>query len=104
MPGDTASLVDNIWNEDTTGHYTSPNMAWAASQSGGGSSNWTTAQVDTALNRLLVIKDTTYATLDTLQNAGSDLRGGGTATVDTAAIARSVWDNDVVASEPPRLY
>ena len=33
--GITATAVDNIWNEDSTGHYTSPNMAFVASQTGG---------------------------------------------------------------------
>lgn len=38
--------------------------------------------------------DTVNGVMDTLQNASSTLR---VATVDTAAVARSVWDNDVVA-------
>lgn len=38
--------------------------------------------------------DTVNGVIDTLQNASSTLR---VATVDTAAVARAVWDNDVVA-------
>jgi hypothetical protein len=38
---------------------------------------WTTAQRDTVLNRTLVTKDSVYATLDTLQNGSSTLRGSG---------------------------
>lgn len=51
--------------------------------------NW----VASAANLTKVI-DTVNGVIDTLQNASSTLR---LATVDTAAVARSVWDNDVVA-------
>jgi hypothetical protein len=33
-----AAIADSVWNEDSTGHYTSPHMAYLASQTGAGES------------------------------------------------------------------
>jgi len=108
MADDTASLVDNIWNEDTTGHKTDPNMGFWITQ--GGTATISNADMgaigDTVWLKLAnafagtpgCIGDMLYDSVDALISSA-----GGVASItdaDMGAIADSVHDKgyaDVIA-------
>lgn len=87
------ALVDSIWNEDSTGHYTSPNMAYTAAQTGAGASftNANAAMVaDSVWNKA-------YATAFGAGTIGDSLTNytfvGGLTTAIQSALAKAAADS-----------
>ena len=95
-----AQLVDSIWDEDSTGHYTSPNLAFTTAQ--GGVASITNAQMaaisDSVWNKLFTTVFTVGSMGDSLNNA-SWVRG--LSHVIGTALGDSVWKADTTGRTTP---
>lgn len=95
-----AQFVDSIWDEDSTGHYTSPNLAFTTAQGGGASvSNAQMGAIgDSVWNKLFTTAFTAGSMGDSLNNS-TWVRG--VQYVIGNILADSVWKVDTTGRGAP---
>jgi len=115
-PTASAEIADDVWDEDSTGHYTSPNMAYVASQTAAGSTPPTVSEiwhyrVDTmavagdaarfgqAGNRLRLAGDSTdFATVDTVRKLVLNVHDSVWSASNSPNRSLSIFDEDNFAA------